>query len=197
MKTIRFFSLLFLAALTTVAAYAQAENPDAIRIDRNHSTLGFAVPVAGGISKVTGKFSEFTVDLVWNDEDPSQSSVSVEIQVASIKTGYDGRDNDVTGEGILDAANYPTITFVSNDIRPNGTGFIAVGDFTMHGVTKEIYLPVEVVTIPDEEDPDDPWRAWHVNYELDRSEYGITWKHSSVDFFFGFDIDVDIMLLER
>ena len=176
---------------------AQDSPEGAIRIDRNHSTLGFAVPVAGGISKVTGKFTDFAVDLVWDDENPSASSVSVEIQVASVSTGYEGRDGDVSSDSILDAENYPTITFVSDDIRPNGTGFVAVGDFTMHGVTKELFLPVTVVTLPNEDDPEDPWRAFHVSYQLDRSDYGITWKHSSVDFFFGFDIDIDINLLER
>ena len=54
---------------------AQDSPEGAIRIDRNHSTLGFAVPVAGGISKVTGKFTDFAVDLVWDDENPSASSV--------------------------------------------------------------------------------------------------------------------------
>jgi polyisoprenoid-binding protein YceI len=188
-------ALLFLAYPLVSEAQDAAEG--AIRIDRNHSTVGFSVPVAGGISKVTGKFTEFTVDLVWDDDNPAASSVAVEIQVASVSTGYEGRDGDVRSESILDAENYPVITFVSHDIRHNGTGFVAVGDFTLHGVTKEIYLPITVVTLPDDEDPDDEWRAYHVTYQLDRSEYGIDWKHSSIDFFFGFDIEIDISILER
>lgn len=198
MKSLSLLLSCFLALIIfPIASIAQDADEDALRIDRNHSTIGFTVPIAGGISKVTGKFTDFTVDIVWDDNDPSNSSVSVEIQVASVSTGYEGRDSDVTSEGILDAESYPTITFESHDIRRNGTGFVAVGDFTLHGVTKEIYLPINVATVTDPGNPDDPLRAFQISYRLNRSDYGIDWKHRSIDFFFGFDIDIDIAILLR
>lgn len=191
--------LFFLMGATAVPGFAQPEDETEgrIRFDRNHSTLGFAVPIAGGISRVTGKFTDFSVDLIWDDLDPSKSSVSLEIQVASLATGLDGRNRDVLSDRVLNVEAYPTIIFHSSDIRRNGTDYVAIGDFTLHGVTKEIYLPIRVVTVADEEDPDDLWRAFHIGYELDRRDYGIDWKHRSVDFFFGYDIKINIMLLER
>jgi len=194
------FSLLTLLSLfIVVPGLAQeSDNQDeAIRIDTNHSTLGFTIPIVAGISRVTAKFTDFNVELVWDDEYPSKSSVSVEIQVASISTGLSGRDGDIQSDKILDEASFPTITFESTDIRKNGSDFIAIGDFTLHGVTKEIYLPVRVVTFVDEDNPDDPWRAYHIGYELDRRDYGIKWVRGSLAFFVGYDMDVDITLLER
>jgi len=191
------YTLLILFFVAPVFAQESDTQNEEIRIDRNHSTVGFTIPIVSGISMVTGKFTDFSVDLVWDDEDPSKSSVFLEIQVASITTGLSGRDGDITGEGILDETGFPTITFQSTDIRRNGTDFIAIGDFTLHGVTKEIFLPVRVRTFIDEDNPDDPWRAYHISYQLDRRDYGINWVRGSLDFFVGYDIDIDIALLER
>lgn len=191
------FALLCLCLVVPISAQESDIQDETIRIDRNHSTLGFTIPIVAGISRVTGKFTDFQVELVWNSEDPSKSSVSLEIQVASINTGLEGRDGDILGDRILDAENFPTITFQSSDIRRNGADFIAIGDLTLHGVTKEIYLPIRVVTFVDENNPDDPWQAYHIDYTLDRRDYGINWIRGSLDFFVGYDIDIEIALLER
>jgi polyisoprenoid-binding protein YceI len=191
------YALLILILVTPSFGQESDSEDEGIRIDGNHSTLGFTIPIVSGISMVTGKFTDFSVDLVCDDEDPSKSSVALEIQVASISTGLSGRDGDITGERILNEASFPIITFQSSNIKRNGTDYIAIGDFTMHGVTKEIFLPVRVVTFVDEENPDDPWRAYHIGYKLDRRDYDINWVRGSLDFFVGYDIDVDIALLER
>lgn len=191
------FALLCLCLVVPISAQESDIQDETIRIDRNHSTLGFTIPIVAGISRVTGKFTDFQVELVWNSEDPSKSSVSLEIQVASINTGLEGRDGDILGDRILDAENFPTITFQSSDIHRNGADFIAIGDLTLHGVTKEIYLPIRVVTFVDENNPDDPWQAYHIDYTLDRRDYGINWIRGSLDFFVGYDIDIEIALLER
>jgi polyisoprenoid-binding protein YceI len=198
-RIMKSFLMFALGCMLVFPATAQSGEPvsETIRFDRNHSTLGFIVPIAAGISKVTGKFTDFNVDLIWDDADPSKSSVSVEIQIASVSTGLSRRDDDIRGESLLNAAVYPAITFKSTDIRRNGTEYVAIGDLTMHGVTKEIYLPVRIVTLVDENDPEDVWRSFHIAYELDRRDYGIDWKHNVSEMFVGYNITVDINLLER
>ena len=103
------YTLLILFFVAPVFAQDSDTPNEEIRIDRNHSTLGFTIPIVSGISMVTGKFTDFSVDLVWDDEDPSKSSVFLEIQVASVTTRLSGRDGDITGERILDETGFPTM----------------------------------------------------------------------------------------
>ncbi len=175
------------------------ENPsaDRIRFDRNHSTLGFSVPILGGLSHVRGKFTDFDVSMDWDDAASMPKNVSVEIRTASVSTGIANRDADIQGDSIFDSEHFPNITFVSSDIRRNGSDYVAIGNFTMRGITHEIFLPFSIHTLRDDTDPDNPWRAYEIHYALDRRDYGITWQHNAIATFFGYDIDVDIALLER
>ena len=66
------------------------------------------------------------------------------IKAASINTGIERRDNHLRSADFFDVAKYPEITFQSKKIEKKGKGLVAVGDFTMHGVTKEIALPFTV-----------------------------------------------------
>ncbi|HEV2884618.1 MAG TPA: YceI family protein, partial [Pyrinomonadaceae bacterium] len=44
-------------------------------IDAAHSNIGFSIPIAGGLSNVRGKFSDFAVTIVYDDKDVTKSSV--------------------------------------------------------------------------------------------------------------------------
>lgn len=72
----------------------------------------------------------------------------ITISVASIKTAIDLRDEHLRSENWLDAANYPEITFAIkkvSDVKVVADNKIEakiVGDFSVHGVTKEIVADV-------------------------------------------------------
>lgn len=197
----RYLTLLFAVFLSTslsAAAFAQeiSEERRPVRLDRNHSTMGFRIPIVHGLGTVTGKFTDWTVDLFWDADDLENSSVSVEIQTASVDTGIDGRDGDLRGGNFFNSEVHPTITFVSSSISGGPFKYKVDGTFTMLGVSKEVTLALDVASWSDSDD-DDGWTAFRVHYTLDRTEYGMTWKHSSVDFFVDDDIDTDIVLITR
>ena len=168
---------------------------DKISIDKNHSTMGFNVPIMGGLSKVTGKFTDFTVDADWNDADPSLSTISVTIQASSINTGIEKRDNHLRSADFFDVDNYPTITFVSSSIEGTGSDFVVKGTFTMRGVSKEmtLYMTKEEVTSPEDQST---IKSFKVAGSLNRTDYGVNWKHQVPDFV-GDIIDMDIVILTR
>src|SRR5258707_948413 len=130
-------AVLFLSAV--VAAQVSTARP--YPIDNNHSTIGFSVSIMGGLSKVSGKFTDFAITLTNDDKDITKSSVKVVIKAASINTGIPARDHELGTETFFDAAKYPEITFQSTRIERIGKQLIAIGTFTMHGVSKEIALP--------------------------------------------------------
>jgi polyisoprenoid-binding protein YceI len=107
------------ASFASVPARSQEKTalPPLMKVDRNHSTIGFAVPILGGLSRVTGKFTDFDLAVVYDETDITKSSVNATIRVTSIDTGVADRDKDLRSAGFFDVDKYPTITFVSHTIE--------------------------------------------------------------------------------
>ena len=192
----RFSAILLLLCFSLPAIAQESENsPELIRIDRNHSTMGFNVPIVKWLSKVTGKFTDFSIDLIWDEANLDASSVQLVIQVESIDTGIEARNKHLKTADFFDVEQFPTITFNSSSIQKSGDGFDVQGTYTMHGVSKEVTLPLTLKTFTSEEGQ--TWTAFRVNYVIDRTDYGMNWKHNIADFFVGNEIEADIVLLTR
>jgi polyisoprenoid-binding protein YceI len=145
---------------------------DTYNIDPAHSTVGFAVSHMV-INTVHGKFNQFTGTLSL-DNNRLQSANGV-IQTKSVDTGVAMRDNDLRSPNFFDAEKFPTITFVSKKVSDKNGETELVGDFTMHGVTKELSLPVKV------KGPiKDPWGNSRIGLEaktkINRKDYGLTYN---------------------
>ena len=120
--------------MTTVTAPI---NPGTWTIDAAHSTVGFTVRHLM-VSKVRGKFDTFSGTItVAEDGTPS---VQAEIDVRSLSTGQADRDAHIRSADFFDAEKFPTATFVSTAVEPDGDDYTLTGDFTLHGVTKQVSL---------------------------------------------------------
>ncbi|KLI04697.1 MULTISPECIES: YceI family protein [Mycolicibacterium] len=109
-------------------------------IDPVHSSINFSVRHLM-VSKVRGSFETFSGDVVVAEG--GTPSVSATIDVTSIDTRNEQRDAHVRSADFFDAENYPTATFVSTGVRPDGDDYIVDGDFTLKGVTKPVSLKLE------------------------------------------------------
>ncbi|HNP57301.1 MAG TPA: YceI family protein [Gordonia sp. (in: high G+C Gram-positive bacteria)] len=124
----------------TTATVTAPIQPGTWTIDPVHSTVGFWVKHLM-VSKVRGKFENFSGAItVAQDGTPS---VSAEIAVDSINTGNEQRDNHVRSADFFDAQTYPTATFTSTGVRPDGDDYVLTGDFTLKGVTRPVELKLE------------------------------------------------------
>ena len=186
----------FLAAIL-FSATALAAPLSVNRFDTNHSTIGFRIPIAGGMSEVEGKFTDFKIDVIYDDQNVGNSSVTATIQTASINTGIADRDKHLRSADFFDVEKYPELKFVSSRIEKTADGFLAHGTFTMHGVTKEIALPFRQTGFQKIADKNAIVLGFAAKTRLDRRDYGITWKHSVDPLFVGNDIDVDIHLITK
>ena len=109
-------------------------------IDPVHSSINFSVRHLM-VSKVRGSFETFGGAVtVAEDGTPS---VSATIDVNSINTRNEQRDAHVRSADFFDAEHYPTATFVSTAVRPDGDDYVVDGDFTLKGVTKPVSLKLE------------------------------------------------------
>ena len=181
---------------STITA-GQLDTANQYRIDNNHSTVGFSVPIMNGLSQVNGKFTDFTIALTHDQKDITKSSVNVVIKAASINTGIAARDNHLRTADFFEVEKYPEITFQSKQIQKKGKQLIAVGTFTMHGVSKEIALPFTITGV----DKDPVAKKMTIGYAarltLNRRDFGINWRHQSVPNFVGDTVGVEINLITR
>lgn len=160
-----------------------------LTVESNHSTVQFIVPISNGITRVTGKFNEYTIDIDYNDEDFTQSTISATIKVESIDTGIDARDDHLRTADFFDVGQFPEITFISEEIIKKGNSFLVKGKFTMHGVSKTIEFPL-IITGKEGENT----IGFSSRLTLNRVDYGVgaDFKHSSMENFLSEDIHVEI-----
>jgi polyisoprenoid-binding protein YceI len=198
-----FMLLVILSAVGQVVhAQAPAATPKAPApltgswtIDPAHTSIGFTIKHFG-ISSVPGRFDSFSGSIYADKKHPEKSVVQFTIQTASINTDQPMRDNDIKGKSYFDVADYPTITFQSTKISQTGPGsYLALGDLTMHGITRHISLPFTL------EGPIlDPFGTSRIGVEtsilLSRLDYGIGGNDQLSDgsFAIGKDVAVSISL---
>lgn len=114
-------------------------------IKGQHASIGFRVKHLG-YSWLTGRFDKFDGTFSYDPASPAASKVSVEIETASISSNHAERDKHLRGPDYLDSETYPKATFVSTQVIPDGENKAKIkGNFTLHGVTKEIVLEMERV----------------------------------------------------
>lgn len=184
MKLNRLNSLILSFLLLTVTHFSQAQTFKR-EMEPNHSTIGFVVKIARGVTRVTGKFTDFALQMVYVDEDITKSSVSFIIQAKSIDTGIDQRDEHLRSADFFDVEKYPEITFNSTAIRKTGDTYEVEGDFSMHGVTKHVVIPFELTSAGKRP-------AVSIRWSLNREDYDILYEHSLEKHFLSKDIAVEI-----
>jgi polyisoprenoid-binding protein YceI len=177
-------------ALVVLSASTQAQPVSQLLVaETNHSTIQFSVPISKGITRITGKFNSFSIDVSLPDTDILHAHFSAVIRVASINTGEPARDEDLRSADFFDEAKYPEITFTTSRIERKGNDYIAVGNLQMHGVSKEIQLPFSIT-----ERRDDTTIGFRCRTTIKRSDFGVgtTFKHTTDDHFIGEEIGVEI-----
>jgi len=163
-------------------------------IDPVHTNVNFTIGHLG-LSTVQGRFDTVAGTIVADKDDLSKSSVQFTIQVASVNTDFPARDSDLKSANYFDAADYPTITFQSTSISKTSTGYLAVGNLTIHGITRVVRLPFTL------EGPIiDPWGNSRIGIEthtvISRLDYKVGGNDQLLDgsFAIGKDATVDISL---
>ena len=184
-------------ALCCLSFVASAQTPVKYAVDAAHSNVGFTIPILNGVSKVRGKFNDFTVAVDYDDADVTKSSVTATIKTASVDTGIEARDKHLRTPDFFDAEKYPEITFQSTKIIKKEKGFEAVGNFTLHGVTKEITIPFTENGSFVNEANKTTLRGFTGTITLNRRDFGMLYKHATIPNWIGDEVQVDLTILMR
>ena len=145
------------------------------QIDNSHSNAEFSVKHMM-ISNVKGRFATFGGTIAYDPTNPADSAVNVEIDVASISTHDEKRDEHLRSGDFFDVAAFPKMTFVSTKVKPNGTDkFEVVGDLTIKGITMPVTLKAELEGVGTS-----PWgaevAAFVATTEISRKDFGLNWN---------------------
>jgi polyisoprenoid-binding protein YceI len=142
-------------------------------IDPVHSEVGFAARHMM-VSKVRGRFTSFSGEIV-TAEDPAQSSVTATIDLTSIQTGNEQRDQHIRSADFFEVDKYTTMTYRSTGLRPEGDHFVLDGELTLKDVTKQVPLTLELNGFGP--DPFGGTRAgFTAKGEINRRDFGVNFS---------------------
>ncbi len=144
-------------------------------VDASHSSASFGVRHMM-ITTVRGDFRRLEGSVLLDPRAPEDAKVSASIEVASIATGDDKRDEHLRSADFFDAEKHPTITFQSKRVRAMGEALELVGDLTIRGTTREVTLVVDDLT----SEQVDPWGNRRIGAsargKIKRSDFGMVWN---------------------
>jgi polyisoprenoid-binding protein YceI len=163
-------------ATMTIAA---GPTPMKWNVDVPHTGIEFSVNHF--FTPVSGKFDDYQIDLTFDRENPANSAVEVRIEVESVNTGNERRDNHLLSGDFFEAEKYPYITFRSEEVRAQGENeLIARGPLTIKGKTHQVALPIRILGIKDipAEMREmlggvEQVASFQTELEIDRSDYGV------------------------
>lgn len=163
---------LSLIAVCLIAAPFAAAETSTWSVDTAHSAVNFSV--RHFLTPVPGNFTDFSGTIKYDPENIAASSVEFTVQAASIDTDNADRDQHLRSADFFDVENFPTLSFVSTSVGGTADELQVTGDLTMHGVTKQITVPVEF--LGSMATPMGTKAGFVTGFKVDRKEFGINWN---------------------
>ncbi len=147
---------------------------DSYEVDASHTGLGFTIDHLG-FSNFQGRFNEISGSGTWDNDDPSANSITLNIKASSVDTANEKRDKHLRSPDFFDSNQFPMITFESSSFKSlGGADYEVTGSLSMHGVTKEITIPLTKVG-----EGDNPWGqhviGFDTRFSINRMDYGINY----------------------
>ena len=160
-------------AVTRIADGAELPAPGRWQIDPGHTELAF-IGRHFMLTKVRGRFTGVTGAIVVAEE-PGETTAEVIIDMATVESGSQARDDHLRSADFFDAARHPTATFRGRAARWQGTRGLLAGELTIRGITRPVTLQAGYLG-----HVADPWGGQRAIFTaegtLNREDWGLTWN---------------------
>ena len=159
-----------LGAFAFSSAALAAEKWD---FDASHATILFEYNHLG-YSTTYGVFRTFTGELMLDQDNPANSSVTAEIPLSSLDTLWDKRDDHLKSGDFFSAGDNPVITFASTSVTDvDGNSAKVNGDLTISGTTLPVTLDVVMNKMAEHPMAKKPWAGFNATTTLTRTDFGV------------------------
>ena len=164
---------LLAAALATAAATSAFATPEKYILDASHSQILFSYNHLG-FSTTWGLFSGFEGDVMFDQENPAGSSVTVSMPTKSMFTGWEERFGHFMSQDFFGATDADMISFTSTGIEVTGdTTAQITGDLTINGTTKPVVLDAVLNQAGDHPMAGKPWAGFDATATVLRSDFNL------------------------
>lgn len=114
-------------------------------VNSGQSTALFRIKMME-VSYFNGQFFAMSGQVAFDDEDPSASSILLEIEAKSIQTGIPRLTEHLKSPDFFNAAQFPQLRFRSTSVRPLGDKrFEVSGNLTVRGMSKPVTVLAELI----------------------------------------------------
>jgi polyisoprenoid-binding protein YceI len=162
-------SILFAAALALPASVATAA--EQYVLDPSHSQVIFSYNHLG-YSTTYGMFSGFEGEILFDQEAPENSSVTVSFPVRTMLTGWEERFEHFMSDDFFGVEGGDMVTFTSTGIEVTGGKTAQItGDLTLNGITREVVLDATLNQTGTHPQANKPWAGFDATTELKRSDF--------------------------
>ena len=160
-------------AVTRLAYGAELPIPGRWELDPGHTEVAF-IGRHFMLTKVRGRFTGVT-GAIEVAQDPGETTVEVTIDMASVESGNQARDDHLRSPDFFDTGQHPTATFIGRAVNWDGTQGQLDGELTIRGVTRPVTLAAEYLGYAA-----DPWGGHRAVFTaggtLNREDWGLTWN---------------------
>lgn len=160
-------------------------------IEPNHSHVNWTANHFG-FSNQTGKFSDISGEINFDEKKPQNSSVDVVIKIKSLSTGLEKFDHHLMSADLLNEKEFPTAKFVSKKIKVTGKNKAKIeGELTLHGVTKPVTLNATFNKSDVSAITQKPTIGFSATTVIKRSEFGVSYAVPAVSDVIALVIEVE------
>lgn len=145
------------------------------KIDSSHTDVTFAAKHMM-VTTVRGRFGEVSGEIVADREDPTSARGEITIDVASLSTGSQMRDDHLRSADFFDVANHPTATFrITDVVARDDDAFDVQGDLTIRGVTRRVTMKADLLGFYSSMEGA-PRVGFSAELELNRKDWDLGWN---------------------
>jgi len=144
------------------------------------------------VSTVVGRFRVWRGTLVYDPTNPTVAKSEVHVELGSVETGDESRDEYLRTSEFFDLRHHPTMDFVSRRVTTRGDDLVVEGDLSIRGTTRAVRL--EVTAAAPRVDGGHERVVFDAKGVLRRADFGLRWSRLVEAGGFTVSDDVEVVL---
>ena len=169
------YALLAVAAVVGWGVSDVRAATERYNVDLDHSIVGFGVAHMV-VSKTTGRFTEYTGFIEMDPDAKTVKAIEAVIQTGSVTTNHAKRDTHLKSPDFFNVEKFPTMTWKMKSYEKHGDQYVAKGDLTLLGVTKEIVLTGTFNGLLPKDFGGNARAGFTAHGKINRKDFGMIWN---------------------